>query len=39
MSDERFAEFTAQYVAAPEARLTLIKAGVPSTPAALTTYR
>ena len=39
MNDEAFAELTAQYVAATEARLTLIKTGVPATPAALARYR
>ncbi|HEX4392931.1 MAG TPA: hypothetical protein VH084_15535 [Mycobacterium sp.] len=39
MTDEEFAELTAQYIAATEARLTLIRADLPVTPAALANYR
>jgi hypothetical protein len=39
MTDEEFAELTEQYIAATEARLALIKADLPATPEALTTYR
>ena len=39
MTDEEFAELTALYIAATEARLALIKADLPATPEALTTYR
>jgi hypothetical protein len=39
MTDEEFAELTTLYVAATEARLSLIKADLPATPEALATYR
>jgi hypothetical protein len=39
MTDEEFAELTTLYIAATEARLALIKADLPATPQALTTYR
>ena len=39
MTDDEFAELTVQYIAATEARLALIKADLPATPAALATYR
>jgi hypothetical protein len=39
MTDEEFAALTDNYVAATEARLALIKADLPATPAALATYR
>ena len=39
MTDEEFAELTTLYLAATEARLSLIKAGVPATPEELATYR
>ena len=39
MTDEEFAQLTAEYVAATEARLALIKADLPATPAALQAYR
>jgi len=39
MTDEEFAELTALYIAATEARLALIKGDLPTTPESLTTYR
>jgi hypothetical protein len=39
MTDEEFAELTTLYIAATEARLSLIRAGVPAAPEALATYR
>jgi hypothetical protein len=39
VTDEEFAELAAQYIAAPEVRLTLIKPVLPVTPAALANYR
>ncbi len=39
MTDEEFQQLTADYIAATEARLALIKADLPATPAALATYR
>ena len=39
MSDEEFAELTTLYIAATEARLALIKAALPATPAAMAVYR
>jgi hypothetical protein len=39
MTEEEFAELTTLYIAATEARLTLIRAGLPATPEAMATYR
>lgn len=37
MTEEEFAELTTLYIAATEARWTLIKAGLPTTPEAMAT--
>lgn len=39
MTDEEFAALTSDYVAATRARLALIEADLPATPAALAAYR
>jgi hypothetical protein len=39
MTDEEFAELTKLYIAATEARLSLIKADLPATPEAMAIYR
>jgi hypothetical protein len=39
MTDDEFAALTTAYIAATEARLALIKADLPATPATLEIYR